>query len=1032
MNKHYDAFISYKHEPEDIQIAKEVQRSLERYKIPEAIKKQTGYQKIERVFRDTDELSLTSDLSDTIKNALDNTDHLIVICSTKTRQSEWVQREIEYFLKDHTRKDILTVVVNGEPSDVVPEILQYEEITVTDEDGNTKTERKTIEPLSCDYRMSIKQARKIELPRLVSALIGCSYDDLMNRQKAYATKKLIYKLVTTIVIGTLFMFQLLYGIAKINKNYQTALKNQAKYLANESLNKLKDEQRITALKLAMEAVPNDRNNSIPITPEAERALIEATSSYKPHNALNYVATWIYTFPDHISSSSVTEDGKHLVTLDSRGYISITDAETHERIYAEKTNDHLDSIKIVSNNTLIAWSFTDIYAFDLLTGKQKYTVSNVENSINALSILGTSEDSFYYITDNFDLYEISNENGEVINKDHIDFSKENYYFATSYALSESKNKLAISILQDDNSYRIITYDRNTKKSDILEQKLTCITKMYWYNDKNLFVSEQYESDNQSLTIDNTSIYAEESLGIKCFDAEKGTEKWNRDFTCSDEILKFDFVSIPDSENILFYAGNLGCTYNINSGKQINTYHFNDSIIYNDKSDDGGWPAFFTSEGGYCILSREDNSNKVTMEKLFPNNADKIIRSKDGYYISNEFSNEIDYYSNDVYDEDWVKFADLPENFYHDQNCYFFDNLICLMYYSSDYKSRIAIYDMNTKELNTDMEISANELLNTPTLLGIYDDKLYLSYLIVNDDNNYSYYLATIDLDSYQKEVKELFVYSDVISAFSNFSDDKIVYVQFKDEENVTVHLMNLNNNTEDTYDVSIKDACQYVGPAYIPQSNSIYLSGSSDILINTVNKKVNKIKHPKGWKKTQNISNVYKYDMMLTDNEQIIVVDTRSGEVKKIISRKDYTVCGMYFIKPEKKQQPYIAVVFENDLGIFDYKSGNYINETSINIQGYVNFYHDQINNNLYIYSEDFQRLSVVNTQSWVETINMETSGYCKEKDIFFTIPKSDEEDTNVVLGYYKHYSIDELMEKGKNLLQGQELTPEEKSHYGID
>ena len=91
-----------------------------------------------------------------------------------------------------------------------------------------------------------------------------------------------------------------------------------------------------------------------------------------------------------------------------------------------------------------------------------------------------------------------------------------------------------------------------------------------------------------------------------------------------------------------------------------------------------------------------------------------------------------------------------------------------------------------------------------------------------------------------------------------------------------------------------------------------------------------------------------------------------------------------------------------------------------------------INNNLYIYSEDFQRLSVVNTQSWVETINMETSGYCKEKDIFFTIPKSDEEDTNVVLGYYKHYSIDELMEKGKNLLQGQELTPEEKSHYGID
>ena len=60
--------------------------------------------KINRIFRDKDELPITSDLSDTIANALSDSDYLIVICSENTKDSAWVPREIEYFLKNHSKR----------------------------------------------------------------------------------------------------------------------------------------------------------------------------------------------------------------------------------------------------------------------------------------------------------------------------------------------------------------------------------------------------------------------------------------------------------------------------------------------------------------------------------------------------------------------------------------------------------------------------------------------------------------------------------------------------------------------------------------------------------------------------------------------------------------------------------------------------------------------------------------------------------------------------------------------------------------
>ena len=97
--RHYSAFISYRHVENDIRIAKHIQQKLERFKAPKPIREKYGIDHFDKVFRDQEELEIGSDLSAKINYALEHSDFLIVICSHSTKLSGWVPREIEYFLK---------------------------------------------------------------------------------------------------------------------------------------------------------------------------------------------------------------------------------------------------------------------------------------------------------------------------------------------------------------------------------------------------------------------------------------------------------------------------------------------------------------------------------------------------------------------------------------------------------------------------------------------------------------------------------------------------------------------------------------------------------------------------------------------------------------------------------------------------------------------------------------------------------------------------------------------------------------------
>lgn len=335
MIDHYDAFISYRHTDKDIRVAGRIQSDLEHFYIPHKIRKATGRKRIDRIFLDKDELGAASNLSSELSEALENAEHLIVICSTATGESVWVQREIEYFLRNHTRRQITTVLVDGEPEDVIPDILKYEEKTVTDPDGSTRTVRVPQEPLSCDYRLPRRKAKKEELPRLASKLLECSYDELMNRRRTFMIRRLAF--IISLIFAAIMAFDayLIYSSIMIRKNFESSLRNQSVYLAKESLDALDDDQRILALQLALESVQNGSADSRPITPQSIRALTDSTYSYKTRDGLGIEDIWSYHMHDRMYNNTyrLSSSGKRLAAWDRTGNIRVWDTESHDILFS---------------------------------------------------------------------------------------------------------------------------------------------------------------------------------------------------------------------------------------------------------------------------------------------------------------------------------------------------------------------------------------------------------------------------------------------------------------------------------------------------------------------------------------------------------------------------------------------------------------------------------------------------------------------------------------------------------------------------
>ena len=192
MEYKFFAFISYSHA--DIKTAKRLQSLLEHYHLPTALQKERNLPKRFKVFRDTDELT-SGELNDELRNKLEESNFLIVICSPASAKSIYVGNEISYFRQLGRQKRIIPFIIDGKPHGEQDSDCFNPQMTA----GNL--ELLGIEVKAEDMPFQFLRFHKAFI-RLVAKMLNLDFGVLWNRRRIYFVKQLIYvTLILSIITG---------------------------------------------------------------------------------------------------------------------------------------------------------------------------------------------------------------------------------------------------------------------------------------------------------------------------------------------------------------------------------------------------------------------------------------------------------------------------------------------------------------------------------------------------------------------------------------------------------------------------------------------------------------------------------------------------------------------------------------------------------------------------------------------------------------------------------------------------------------
>jgi len=174
----YKAFISYSHKDESQ--AAWLHRALETYRVPRRLLGREGQfgpvpGRLTPVFRDRDELSSATDLSEKITNALEESESLVIICSPASAQSHWVNEEIRQFRAFGRADRIFCVIVDGDSQSGDPVSACFPPALLENEEGLQH------EPLAADIR-NWADGKNLAKLKLVSGILGIRLDELRRRE----------------------------------------------------------------------------------------------------------------------------------------------------------------------------------------------------------------------------------------------------------------------------------------------------------------------------------------------------------------------------------------------------------------------------------------------------------------------------------------------------------------------------------------------------------------------------------------------------------------------------------------------------------------------------------------------------------------------------------------------------------------------------------------------------------------------------------------------------------------------------------
>lgn len=546
---HYDAFISYRHGGVDQYVAEQIHKKLETFKLPASIvkdKKKKGEKtKIERVFRDQEELPLSDNLEGEIVKALECSDNLIVVCTPRFSESIWCLKEVDTFIKLHGRKNVYAVLVEGEPNESFPKQL------LVDDKGEF------VEPLAADFRgknkKTINKKMQTELLRLVAPMFGLNFDDLRQRHRERKAKAAFRMSLLVATISLAFAgicgFLAVY-MAKSNElimeqnneiimknseitsqnelieaNNEKLLYNQALSLAKDSEDLLESGDRFGAIEKAYQSLTEYEGNELPYTAEGQRALTSALMCY--NSGYYYSSKYLMNTYGTVSDVKISSDGKYMMAIDNSNTIFVYEVENCRKVYEDhniQTGTYPESDSaFIDEHTICYFNENNRFTkVNLQTGSQYFSeeeydgngqvfssgddyvavggIANttVYNSSDMSEIFSSSVSDVYegFVLDRIS-FDTFNDTCIVIYSDYFDGASETYIYDLSTGelletIYGKISKLEGGIIDKDCIYFVYTSYKDVNASYFVE----CIDKSD-YSTK--WVQETYGGDSVQATI-----------------------------------------------------------------------------------------------------------------------------------------------------------------------------------------------------------------------------------------------------------------------------------------------------------------------------------------------------------------------------------------------------------------------------------------------------------------------------------------------------------------------------------------------------
>ncbi len=644
----YNAFISYRHSEIDNKIASEIQTQLERFKIPKQIQKKTGIKRFDRIFRDKEELPTTSDLKHDIENALKVSDFLIVICSERTHESLWVQREIETFLKYHSKEEVFTVLVDGEPGDVIPDILLHQTVTRQLSDGTYATFEELAEPLSCDYRMPIRKARKEELPRLVCSMLHCTYDELMMRRRQYKIRRFAAFASVIGVFLTAAIVYLLWSREQIKANYDQALVNQSKYLSYASGTLLKDGDRAGALQLALAAMPTESENR-PLTSAGYYAMSDALGAYIAPGVMDLTAVWKYDTGSKMKKFFVDAGGDYFTGLDKSGKATVWDMNSHGVLQTFKGSDAsgINDILLTADNDLVLGSHESIACYSYGDFDKQWEITFEEELSDYENLkLSLSAEAPVILARTYDwLMLVDSADGEVICK--VVFDDIDIWGSDSLGLGYSVSELTVSrdgkhILMSYtdpaggiNDYKYAIYDVGKDNWKPINGMTGCQMAASFTSDGHVAILTEPDILSSSFDFGDVSYGCESTRTVGYFDLD-GRQLWTCDVPYSatgfaSRVFQYDVEvseGVREPAIVTLFSDRCGII-NIKTGELMRTVSLPASFI--DIYGSGKYLRPVLRNGAYYSFAASISDNSMMSKPYFKDDVERsaIYTNKAGF-------------------------------------------------------------------------------------------------------------------------------------------------------------------------------------------------------------------------------------------------------------------------------------------------------------------------------------------------------------------------------------------------------------------